>query len=249
MQGHLIVFDCDGVLVDSEPLSFEGHRRVFARHGAVLAETVFRRCIGRGEADILARIRELGGPVLPAGAERDLAPEIEALITDRLRPTTGVVEFLDRLPTQACVASSSDPERIRHSLTVTGLAGFFGDAVFSTTAVAHGKPAPDVFLLAAATLGVPPERCCVVEDSPAGVCGAVAAGMTALGFLGASTGADEAGRLTEAGAATVCTDWPEVAAALDRLGFLDPVADPSMPIPAGGRSDRIGNRSRDEGKI
>lgn len=220
MSDRLIVFDCDGVLVDSEPLACEGYRRVFARRALDLPAAAFYACIGLKQADILAAIAASTGLVLPGGAEAEIWPEIEALLAERLAPTVGVAAFLAGLDGPRCVASSSTPERIRRSLEKTGLAGFFGDALFSTAQVARGKPAPDVFFAAAAAFAVPPAACAVVEDSPAGILAARAAGMVPIGFVGAGHGGSEhAARLAAAGAETVCGAWPEVAAALAAAGF------------------------------
>lgn len=222
MNDRLIVFDCDGVLVDSELLSFEGYRRVFARHGLTLALPDFTAGIGCKQADLLAIIAGRIGAALPREAEAELWPEIEGLFATALAPTDGLVPFLERLETRRCVASSSSPERIRRSLAVTGLSGFFGEAVFSTFQVARGKPAPDVFLLAAAEAGVAPERCCVIEDSAPGIRGAIAAGATAIGFTGGGhSDAGHAGRLREAGAHAVAGSWPEVARLLAERGFTE----------------------------
>ncbi|RVB54317.1 HAD family phosphatase, partial [Mesorhizobium sp. M7A.F.Ca.CA.002.03.2.1] len=118
-----------------------------------------------------------------------------------------------------CVASSSSVERINHSLAVTGLARFFGDAIYSSSMVKNGKPAPDIFLFAADKIGANPVDCIVIEDSPFGIQGAIAAGMTAIGYTGGGhTYAEHAARLTAAGADFVCADWQEVSRQLARFG-------------------------------
>jgi HAD superfamily hydrolase (TIGR01509 family) len=101
-----------------------------------------------------------------------------------LEPVAGVVEALDAIDLESCVASSGPPEKIRWTLGHTGLLDRFDDRIFSATEVEHGKPAPDLFLHAAARMGWDPAECAVVEDSPAGVEAALAAGMTALGYAG-----------------------------------------------------------------
>ncbi|TBW33277.1 HAD family phosphatase [Siculibacillus lacustris] len=218
---RLVVFDCDGVLVDSELLASEAYARVFARHGGVIPAEVFGQCVGMKQADILAKIRDLTGLTLPPGAESEIWPETEALFATSLAPTAGLIPFLERLGTARCVASSSSPERIRRSLALTGLTAHFGDAVFSTSMVARSKPAPDIFLHAAAAFGLPPARCVVIEDSPYGIAGAVAAGMTALGFTGGSHSDPSHGRrLLDAGADRVCADWHAVGEALAARGFV-----------------------------
>lgn len=212
MTDRLIIFDCDGVLVDSEVLSYEGYRRVFARHGMVLDFDAFRAGMGRSQSELLAVIAERTGYSLPDGAAGELWPEIEALFDSSLRPTLGLVGFLERLEQRRCVASSSSPARIARSLAITGLTRFFADAVFSTSMVPRGKPAPDIFLHAAAWHHVPAENCCVIEDSPAGIRGAVAAGAMAIGYVGgAHSDPGHADRLLAAGATAVAATWPEVA--------------------------------------
>ena len=117
-----------------------------------------------------------------------------------------------------CVASSSTPDQISRKLDLTGLLPRFGDNLFSATMVARGKPAPDLFLFAAREMGAAPERCLVVEDSPAGIAAALAAGMTAIGFCGGShCGPDHGVRLEACGAAAVIADMRGLADAAARL--------------------------------
>ncbi len=199
---ELVIFDCDGVLVDSETLVIEIERQMLAELGVVMtAEEINRRFTGRSDAAMHAELsRELGV---------DLSEEFSARRTERvwaafdssLRPVPGMAALLAGLTLPRCVASSSVPARIERSLTVTGLIDHFGGRLYSATMVARGKPAPDLFLFAAERCGVPPDRCLVVEDSPYGVAGAVAAGMRAIGFTAAGHNLpDAAERLTAAGA-------------------------------------------------
>ncbi len=204
-QPELVIFDCDGVLVDSEILVIEIERQMLAELGAnFTAEEINRRFTGRSDAAMHAELSlELG---------IDLAPEFAARRTERvwdafdaeLRAVAGMADVLAGLVLPRCVASSSVPARIERSLTVTGLIDHFGGRLYSATMVERGKPAPDLFLLAAERCGVRPERCVVVEDSPYGVAGAVAAGMRAVGFTAAGHNLpDAAERLTAAGAEVV----------------------------------------------
>ena len=217
---RLIVFDCDGVLVDSEPLAALAYGRVYERHGmAGVGPDVISQCIGMKQADIIARIRELTGHQLPEAAEGDIWAETKVLFTEKLTATASLLPFLETLSADRCVASSSSIERIRHSLGVTGLARFFGDAIFSTSMVARGKPAPDIFLYAADRLNADPADCVVIEDSPFGIEGAAAAGMTAIGYTGGGhTYPGHREHLIARGAAAVCADWTQVAAELERRG-------------------------------
>ncbi len=217
----LIIFDCDGVLVDSEPLAAAAYERVYEKHGMRgVGADVIAQCIGMKQADIIVKIRELTGHQFPDHANGDIWAETKTLFTEQLTPTPGMADFLEGLGTRRCVASSSSVERIRHSLDVTGLAPFFGEAIFSSSMVARGKPAPDIFLFAAEKMGTDPADCVVIEDSPFGVEGAVAAGMTAIGYTGGGhTYAGHADRLVACGAAVACADWREVGARLAAMEF------------------------------
>jgi HAD superfamily hydrolase (TIGR01509 family) len=219
---RLIIFDCDGVLVDSEPLAAEAYERVYEKHGmgGVGAE-IIAQCIGMKQADILVRIRELTGHELAEHAHDDIWAETRRLFTEKLVETEGLRHFLETLPAERCVASSSSIERINHSLEITRLAAFFGDAIFSSSMVKHGKPAPDIFLHAANKMGAEPSRCAVIEDSPLGVEGAVAAGMTVVGYTGGGHTYDGHGeRLMSRGAVAACASWDGVRDELAARGFL-----------------------------
>ena len=179
----LVIFDCDGVLVDSEPLS---NRILAERLTAVglptTTEGSIRDYMGRSWASCEALIeRRLGRP-LPEGFADDYHEELYAALRRDVEPVAGVVAALDAIAVPVCVASSGSHEKIRTSLGTTGLLERFEGRIFSATDVAHGKPAPDLFLHAAATMGFAPEDCVVVEDAPAGVAAGRAAGMTVLGY-------------------------------------------------------------------
>ena len=182
--GPLLIFDCDGVLVDSEPLSCLAFERVYANHGMELPEGTVAKGIGMKQADIMKMIEDMTGHRLPEEATSQFWPETKVLFAEALEPTVGIADFLRELPQKRCVASSSHPERIAFSLEKTGISHYFGDAVYSSSMVKRGKPAPDLFLFAADKMGVDPARCVVIEDSPFGVEGAIAAGMTAFGYTG-----------------------------------------------------------------
>jgi HAD superfamily hydrolase (TIGR01509 family) len=214
----LIIFDCDGVLVDSEIVSFETEAEMFAEIGIGLtAHDLLTRFLGTSSASMFATIEQENGIRLPPDfAERAARRTLEAF--DRaLKPIPGIVELLADLPDRKCVASSSEPPRIRHSLTLAGLLQHFEPHIFSATQVKRGKPAPDLFLLAAESMGVAPARCLVIEDSVAGVTAARAAGMTVLGFTGGSHCLDgHADKLRTAGASDVFDSCPGLARSLGR---------------------------------
>ena len=210
----LFIFDCDGVLVDSEVLSVRAYVRAYARHGLTIMPEDVARCFGMKQADIFAKIAGDTGKDYPLAHAGDLWTEIRALLETELQPVPGIASFVASLATPKCVASSSLPERIALSLSLTGLADQFGEAVFSSSMVKHGKPAPDLFLLAASRMGVEPEACTVFEDSIFGIMAARAAGMRAIGFTGGGHVSDDhAERLREAGATEVYASWAEAEAA------------------------------------
>jgi HAD superfamily hydrolase (TIGR01509 family) len=189
----LVIFDCDGVLVDSERLAVRVESRLITDLGWPLSEAdVIERFVGRSDAHMLGEIeRELGRP-LPEWQARYEA-ELHAAFREELAPVDGIESALDAIeaiPLRTCVASSGTHDKMRLTLGLTGLRARFEGRIFSATEVAHGKPAPDLFLHAASSVGVEPARCVVVEDSPAGVAAARAAGMRCLAYAGGVNAAD-----------------------------------------------------------
>ena len=188
----LVIFDCDGVLVDSEPLALRILLDTLDAAGLALdPATGYDRFLGRSLAstvEILARDFAL---TLDSGALADMRRRLYAAFRAELQPIPHVAATLAALPQPFCVASSSQPERIELSLRVTGLWPAFQGRVFSATQVAQGKPAPDLFLYAAETLGYAPAACLVVEDSPAGIQAARSAGMRVVAFMGGSHAASD----------------------------------------------------------
>jgi len=183
----LIIFDCDGVLVDSEVISCRVHAEVLTRHGyPITAEQVFARFLGRSALAANREVEAELGRALPDDFDAQLKAALFDEFTVSLQAVPHVAEALAAIATPVCVASSGTPDKIRTSLTHTGLLPRLAPHIFSATQVAHGKPAPDLFLFAAAQMGAAPGRCLVVEDSVPGVTAARAAGMTAFGFAGGS---------------------------------------------------------------
>jgi HAD superfamily hydrolase (TIGR01509 family) len=194
----LIVFDCDGVLVDSERLSIRVDAMFLDRLGWPMSEAeIVERFVGRSDADMRAVIEEhLGGPI-PADIDEEFDRLYRETFEAELAPVDGIVEALDAIAAAGitiCVASSGGHAKIRRSLELTGLTQYFGDRIFSATEVAHGKPAPDLFLHAASRMGAAPSRCAVIEDSAFGVDAAIAAGMQAFAYAGGVTNADRLSR-------------------------------------------------------
>ncbi|MFG2828920.1 HAD family hydrolase [Streptomyces sp. NPDC048434] len=223
MRYDLVIFDNDGVLVDSEPIS----NRILAAYLTELGHpTTYEESLRDYMGGAMHRIHELvlqrSGKLLPAGFDETFHTRVFEEFRRRLEPVAGVVEVLEKLAADGvpyCVGSSGSHERIRVALTKTGLierfaGGRTGDGaaerIFSSQDVGRGKPAPDLFLHAAREMGVAPERCAVVEDSPLGVRAAAAAGMDVYGF----TAMTSAAKLTEAGATALFVHMAELPALL-----------------------------------
>ena len=179
----LVIFDCDGVLVDSEPAANRILAELLTELGLPYSQAEsMRDYMGRAWEDSLAIIEgKLGGPV-PEGFTQRFRDRRDAAFRESIEPISGVREAIAQIPADRCVASSGAPEKIRLTLGLTGLLKLFDGRIFSAAEVERGKPAPDLFLHAAHTLGHRPEGCAVVEDTPVGIEAARAAGMTALGF-------------------------------------------------------------------
>jgi HAD superfamily hydrolase (TIGR01509 family) len=187
----LVIFDCDGVLVDSERIGVRIDVEELAELGWPLTEAeVIERFVGRSHEYMAGEIEAALGRPLPAGWEVAFHARYQEAFENELAPVDGVVEALDAIAAPTCVASSSSHERLRHSLGLTGLLERFDGRIFSAEDVHNGKPAPDLFLHAATTLSADPARCAVIEDSRYGVEAARAAGMRAFGYAGGLTPAD-----------------------------------------------------------
>jgi HAD superfamily hydrolase (TIGR01509 family) len=183
----LIIFDCDGVLVDSEVIACRSHASTLSRHGyPITAEQVFQRFLGRSARQATLEVEAELGRSLPGNFQADLQEELYRGFADDLKAIPYIADVLDRLAQPVCVASSGSHQRMQVSLGRTGLYDRFAPNIFSAQQVRHGKPAPDLFLFAAAQMKTEPARCLVVEDSVSGIAGAVAAGMTVVGFHGGS---------------------------------------------------------------
>ena len=184
----LVIFDCDGVLVDSERLTVHEEARMLTELGwPVTADEVVGLFMGLSLATELEMVADRLGPAAAEKFEQDLVPRLTAIFDAELTPVDGIPALLEALAQKGvptCVASSGLPDGIRRKLDRTGLREHFGDRISSASEVEHGKPAPDLFLLAAGRMGVTPARAAVVEDSVPGVQGGVAAGMAVYAFAG-----------------------------------------------------------------
>jgi HAD superfamily hydrolase (TIGR01509 family) len=181
----LVIFDCDGVLVNSEEVA----NKVFAK---VLLEVcgleftlddMFDTFVGHSRAQCLEKIEALIGAAPPPELDQRYQQDINTALADSVQAIEGIETVLKALQLPYCVASSGSHDKMQMTLGKTGLIDFFTGKIFSTSDVERGKPHPDIYLHAAATMGRhDPERCLVIEDSPIGVTGAVAAGMQVFGF-------------------------------------------------------------------
>lgn len=204
----LVIFDCDGVLVDSEALACVVHADVLTQHGyTISAAQVHERFLGRSAREARFEVESELGFALPDAYTVQLKATIDRVFGEQLTPIPHIADTLTKLSQRICVASSGTPTRIRSSLGTTGLIDRFAPHLFSALQVERGKPAPDLFLFAASQMNTPPAQCVVVEDSVPGVIGASAAGMTVIGFTGGShCRPGDAERLRAAGAVTVIDD-------------------------------------------
>jgi HAD superfamily hydrolase (TIGR01509 family) len=215
----VVIFDCNGVLVDSEPLAAAVASQEFTKAGFALPlEVIARYFTGRRAADMLAEVEMAAGRRLPADFAATLANATLRCFRTQLQATAHVAHALTWVRGRKCVASSSSIDRMRVSLEVTGLLKFFDPYLFSASDMQRGKPAPDVFLLVSQKMNTPPDECVVVEDSPVGVAAAAAAGMRVIGFAGGSHAGPHLGEhLKASGARIVINDMRQLKAAVTDL--------------------------------
>ena len=183
----LVIFDCDGVLVDSEVISCRAHAQTLTRHGYPITEDqVLARFLGVSDREARQIVEAEIGRRLPDDFEAEVKEATLQFYAGDLRAILHVGDAIGAIGLPRCVASSGTPEKIRHGLSCTGLYDRLAPHIFSASQVARGKPAPDLFLFAAREMQASPARCLVIEDSVPGITGARAAGMTVLGFHGGS---------------------------------------------------------------
>ena len=205
----LVIFDCDGVIADSEVISATLLVRQLLPYGIRIdAEYVFRNFVGKSFPIVADIIGERFGVALPDTFVSDYRAALKEAFAESLQPTPGFLDVLGQLTCPACVATSSSAPRVAHTLEALGLTDHFGADVFTASQVANGKPAPDLFLFAAHAMSTPPERCLVIEDSAAGIEAGLAAGMNIWRYVGASHIADTARARDETPAGvTVFDNW------------------------------------------
>lgn len=209
-----IIFDCDGVLVDSEAITFGVLGTLAAEQGLPMSyDELEDNFLGKSLEDVMAYISRHSGRTLPDNfEERFRALTFEKFKTD-IRPVAGIKELLAKITAPFCVASSGPPHKIRLNLGLTGLAEYFADNIFSCYELGKWKPDPAIFLHAAATMGFAPADCVVVEDSPAGVRAAVAGGFRVFALA------------HQKNAAALAAEGGEVIFSLDELhGVITPTA-------------------------
>ncbi|MER8525376.1 MULTISPECIES: HAD family hydrolase [unclassified Mesorhizobium] len=187
MTPELVIFDCDGVLVDSEMLSVSALLEMIALAGGNVSEDIaYEHFLGKSMKSVREILASDFGLDLTDQHLTEMRSELMRRFREELKPMPGIAQVLPRLGVPCCVASSGTLERIRYALDVTGLLGLLEPHLFSAAMVARGKPAPDLFLHAADKMRAAPRNCLVVEDSPAGIEAARAAGMRVLAFTGGS---------------------------------------------------------------
>lgn len=180
---QLVIFDCDGVLVDSERITNTVFAEMLNELGlAVTLADMFEQFVGLSMAQCLERVAQMLGRPAPSDFEAAYRVRTRVALQHRLLPVAGIEAALDAISLPYCVASSGDHDKMRTTLGITGLWARFEGKLFSVTEVANPKPAPDVFLHAAQRFSVAPARCVVIEDTPTGVAAGVAAGMTVFGY-------------------------------------------------------------------
>ncbi|MEE1768729.1 HAD family hydrolase [Streptomyces sp. JV185] len=213
---ELVIFDCDGVLVDSERICVEVDAMIMADLGCAFTEAeIIEQFVGSSDEVYTAAVEQRLGRRLEKGWQQKYAHLYRTAFDAGLTPVDGIAEVLNTLVTPVCVASNGDRDGIRRNLEITALSEHFSGNIFSAEDVATGKPAPDLFLHAAGSMGVEPGRCAVIEDSAYGVQAARAAGMRAFGYCGGLT---PASRL-EGPRTTVFDDMRELPRLLAAVGI------------------------------
>jgi HAD superfamily hydrolase (TIGR01509 family) len=207
----LVIFDCDGVVVDSERVVHAVFGAFIRSLGVHMSEAeTYEYFMGRRLAECMAIVEELSGKPAPRDALDRYCAERDRVLREQVQPVAGIRDVLEALTIPYCIASSGDHAKMRITLGTTGLMPFFEGRLFSATEVTNGKPAPDVFLYAAERMGAAPARTVVIEDSVNGVLAGCAAGMTVFGFAGLTPAA----KLLAAGATRVFEDMRELSALL-----------------------------------
>lgn len=218
MNFDLIIFDCDGVLIDSEILSNRAEVELLKSFGIEFELGEYMaKFVGKSTKDVLKTIEASHNVSLPAEFRRLAEKQIFTAFKTELQSIPGIFELIDSINIAKCVASSSSLSRLDITLKITGLLDKLSPHIFSAEQVERGKPSPDLFIFAANKMQVSPDRSVVIEDSPYGVRAGVSAGMTVLGFTGGShIQPGHADRLRDEGAIEICSDMSQVSDWFDR---------------------------------
>ena len=213
---ELVIFDCDGVVVDSEAIGNRVFRAFLAELGITMSEPeVYAQFLGRALADSLAIVEQRLGYAIAEDVVARYKISRDRTLRAEIQPIDGVEAIVRSLRVPYCIASSGDHDKMRTTLGATGLMPLFDGRIFSAVDVARAKPAPDVYLHAAEHMGVEPTRAVVIEDTVPGVTAACAAGMTVVGFTPLTPATD----LVAAGATATAAHMRELAPLLDAMGL------------------------------
>jgi HAD superfamily hydrolase (TIGR01509 family) len=207
----LVIFDCDGVVVDSERIVFEVFGSFIRSLGVHLTDEQTReQFLGRSLADCMKIVERFRGSPAPAGALERYMADRDRVLRESVEPVAGIREVVEALTTPYCIASSGGYDKMRITLGATKLMPLFEGRLFSATEVPRAKPAPDIFLFAAQRMGASPARTAVIEDTVNGVRAGCAAGMTVFGYVDLTP----AEKLSEAGATATFTQMRDLPALL-----------------------------------
>jgi len=187
VKSNLVIFDCDGVLIDSEVLSMQVWQQLLARFDiAISIEYFVDNFLGKSMQHVEYQIQHDFGLTVTQEITDQFHTRLNQSFSENLRPTLGIEALLSKLNVPYCLATSSSPERTAHALSCTGLSPYFSNNLFTRSLVKRGKPAPDLFLYAAEKMGFTPKQCIVIEDSAAGIEAGLAANMQVIHYTGGS---------------------------------------------------------------
>ena len=187
IESSLVIFDCDGVLIDSEVLSMQSWQHLLKTYEiSISAEYFISNFLGKSMQHVEQQILHDFGLTVTSQIKDEFHVRLNKTFTKNLTPTPGIISLLRRLKVPYCLATSSSPERTEFALSCTGLSQYFTNNIFTRSLVKHGKPAPDLFLYAAEKMGAPPKQCIIIEDSPAGIAAGLAANMQVIQYTGGS---------------------------------------------------------------
>ncbi|CAD5272195.1 HAD family hydrolase [Alteromonas sp. 38] len=187
IESSLVIFDCDGVLIDSEVLSMKSWQQLLENYKvSISADYFISNFLGKSMQHVEQQIQHDFGLTVTTQIKDEFHVLLNKSFAENLMPTPGIISLLTRLNVPYCLATSSSAERTEYALSCTGLSQYFTGNIFTRSLVKHGKPAPDLFLYAAEKMGVTPKQCIVIEDSPAGIEAGIAANMQVIHYTGGS---------------------------------------------------------------